>query len=70
MKSILSIIVLLIVVSSPESLAQKRKAERAYEFFNAGEYFQAIDHFKDTYSKSKDKAVKHGLYGSGMLPVD
>jgi peptidoglycan-associated lipoprotein len=58
MKSILSIIVLLIVVSSPESLAQKRKAERAYEFFNAGEYFQAIDHFKDTYSKSKDKAVK------------
>jgi peptidoglycan-associated lipoprotein len=58
MKSVLSIIILLIVVSSPESLAQKKKAERAYAFFNTGEYFQAIDHFKNTYSKSKDKAVK------------
>jgi len=58
MKSVLLFFIILIIVASPESVAQKRKAERAYEFFNAGEYFLAIDHFKNTYSKSKDKAVK------------
>jgi peptidoglycan-associated lipoprotein len=58
MKSGLTVILLLILITSPESLAQKKKAERAYEFFNAGEYFQAIDHFKNTYSKTKDKAIK------------
>jgi len=58
MKSGLTIIFLFILFASPESLAQKKKAERAYEFYNAGEYFQAIDHFKDTYSKTKDKAIK------------
>jgi peptidoglycan-associated lipoprotein len=49
---------ILFIVFSPRSFAQKRKAERAYSFYNAGEYFQAIDHFKDAYSKTKDKAVK------------
>jgi peptidoglycan-associated lipoprotein len=58
MKSVFLFFIILIIVASPESVAQKRKAERAYEFFNAGEYFLAIDHFKNTYSKSKDKAVK------------
>jgi len=58
MKYGLTVILLLIFIASQESLAQKKKVERAYEFFNAGEYFQAIDHFKDTYSKTKDKAIK------------
>src|SRR5512138_1345022 len=58
MKLFLFIFIILIVASSPESSAQKRRADRAYEFFNAGEYFLAIDHFKNTYSKSKDKALK------------
>lgn len=38
--------------------AQKRKAVRAYEFFASGEYYEAIDHFKNAYSKSKDKELK------------
>ena len=38
--------------------AQKRKAERAYAAFNAGEYFEAIDQFKDAYSKT-NKADKN-----------
>ena len=38
--------------------AQKRKAGRAYEFFASGEYYEAIDHFKNAYSKSKDKELK------------
>ena len=58
MKSVLLFFIILIIAASPESIAQKCKAERAYEYFNAGEYFLAIDHFKSTYSKSKDKALK------------
>jgi peptidoglycan-associated lipoprotein len=58
MKFFLSIFIIIIFASSSESFAQKRRADRAYEFFNAGEYFLAIDHFKNTYSKSKDKTIK------------
>jgi peptidoglycan-associated lipoprotein len=58
MKSLFLFFIIIIFAATPESFAQKRKAEKAYEFFNAGEYYLAIDHFKDTYSKSKDKAIK------------
>jgi peptidoglycan-associated lipoprotein len=58
MKSFFLFLFILIIAISPESIAQKRRVERAYEYFNAGEYFLAIDHFKNTYSKSKDKATK------------
>jgi peptidoglycan-associated lipoprotein len=58
MKPILLFFIILVIANSPESFGQKRKAEQAYAFFNSGEYFLAIDHFKNTYSKSKDKAVK------------
>jgi peptidoglycan-associated lipoprotein len=54
----ISVILLLTFILSPELLAQKRKADKAYEFFKAGEYYEAIDHFKNAYSKSKDKTVK------------
>jgi len=47
------LIILLIIATVQESPAQKRKAERAYDAFNAGEYFDAIDQFKDTYSRTK-----------------
>ena len=43
----------MIIVASPEVAAQKRKAERAYSSFSAGEYFDAIDQFKNAYSKTK-----------------
>jgi peptidoglycan-associated lipoprotein len=60
MKRFVVIIILLLIVTSQESPAQKRKAERAYSAFEAGEYFDAIDLFKDTYSKTKksDKAAR------------
>ena len=43
--------------------AQKRKTERAYSAFKAGEYFDAIDLFKDAYSKTKkaDKTTRTEL---------
>jgi peptidoglycan-associated lipoprotein len=53
MKRFLILVILLAVVASLESPAQKRKADRAYASFDAGEYFDAIDLFKDTYSKTK-----------------
>jgi peptidoglycan-associated lipoprotein len=53
MKRLLLLIIILITVTSPEVTAQKRKTERAYSSFSAGEYFDAIDQFKDAYSKTK-----------------
>jgi peptidoglycan-associated lipoprotein len=63
MKRILLLILLLVIVASPEMKAQKRKAERAYSAFSAGEYFDAIDQFKDAYSKTKktDKNSRNEL---------
>ena len=46
------LVILLLIATLQLSQAQKRRAERAYEAFNAGEYFEAIDQFKDTYSKT------------------
>ena len=63
MKQILIFILLLIFVTSPEVTAQKRKSDRAYSSFAAGEYYDAIDLFKDAYSKSKksDKSLRTEL---------
>ena len=38
--------------------AQKQKIERAYAAYEAGSYYDAIDFFKDSYSKTRDKQVK------------
>jgi len=60
MKRFLFLVIILSVITMPELPAQKRKAERAYASFQAGEYYDAIDLFKDTYSKTKksDKAER------------
>lgn len=38
--------------------AQNKKASKAYATFDAGEYFTAIDQFKDAYQKTTDKKEK------------
>jgi peptidoglycan-associated lipoprotein len=53
MKRLLLLIILLVCVILPEVKAQKRKTERAYSSYYAGEYFDAIDQFKNAYSKTK-----------------
>ena len=58
MKRLLFFLIILITAASFDVSAQKRKTERAYETYNAGEYFEAIDQFKDAYSKTK-KADKN-----------
>ncbi len=62
MRQLLFIILLFLVVI-PDSLSQKRRSERAYESFNAGEYYQAIDHFKSAYSRTNrnDRAARAQL---------
>lgn len=53
MKRTIILILLVLIASVQDSPAQKRKSDRAYAAFNAGEYYDAIDQFKDTYSKTK-----------------
>src|SRR5512133_1371362 len=63
MKRLFLLLIMLMIVASFEAPAQKRKAERAYSSFAAGEYFDAIDLFKDAYSKTKksDKNSRNEL---------
>jgi len=63
MKRSIFLFIILITAANLCVSAQKRKAERAYETFNAGEYFEAIDQFKDAYSKTKksDKSTRTEL---------
>ncbi|HSL86143.1 MAG TPA: OmpA family protein [Bacteroidales bacterium] len=62
MKQLLFIILLFLIVI-PDSFSQKRRSDRAYESFNAGEYYQAIDHFKSAYSRTNrnDRAARAEL---------
>jgi len=49
-QNIILFIVCMILI--PDLSAQKRKIERAYETYYAGEYYEATDQFKDAYSKT------------------
>jgi peptidoglycan-associated lipoprotein len=53
MKRLFFFIIIILSAASFDVSAQKRKTERAYETYNAGEYYEAIDQFKDAYSKTK-----------------
>ncbi len=50
-RSVLLFIIIFIALPISVS-AQKRKTERAYETYYAGEYYEAVDQFKDAYSKT------------------
>ena len=53
MKQLLLLFIFIIFITVPEASGQKRKTEQAYSSFIAGEYYDAIDLFKDAYSKTK-----------------
>jgi peptidoglycan-associated lipoprotein len=55
--TVLLSIVLLFLISS-EIYSQNKRLQRAYETYEAGEYYQAIDIFKDAYQKITDKKEK------------
>ncbi len=56
-KNILRLVVLLLLLPAALS-AQKQKTERAYAAYEAGSYYEAIDFFKDVYSRTRDKQLK------------
>ena len=60
MKRFLILIALLFLITPQLSDAQKRRSERAYDAYSAGEYFEAVDEFKNAYSKTKksDKELR------------
>ena len=51
-KTIALLVVLLLLVTGHDVFAQRQRAERAYETFSAGEYYNAIDDFKRAYSRT------------------
>lgn len=53
--------IILVLLISVDASAQKRKSQRAYDAMDAGEYFEAIDLFKDAYSKTKERTEKAEL---------
>jgi len=53
------ILIVAVIFLFPAMLpGQKQKTERAYAAWKAGSYYEAIDYFKDVYSKTRDKQMK------------
>ena len=57
-RSIHAALFIIILLSSSDGFAQSKKSARAYEIFEAGEYYLAIDEFKDAYEKTMSKSDK------------
>jgi peptidoglycan-associated lipoprotein len=51
----------LIMIISNEIYSQNKRLQRAYETYEAGEYYQAVDIFKDAYQKITDKKEKERI---------
>lgn len=56
-RPLIIIFTLVLLIPLPLS-AQKQKTERAWSAYQAGSYYEAIDLFKDVYSKTRDRQVK------------
>jgi len=53
-----TLVLVFIILIPVTAFPQKRKAQKAYDAWEAGEYFDAIDFFKDAYSKTRDRDEK------------
>jgi peptidoglycan-associated lipoprotein len=53
-----TILVILLIINVDSAFAQSKKAVKAFSTFDAGEYYSAIDQFKDAYQKTADKKEK------------
>lgn len=62
MKRISIFIILFFLIGANDAFAQKRKVAKAYSTYEAGEYSEAIDYFKDAYSKTKKSNPSRGEY--------
>lgn len=57
-KRILLFSFLALLISSSDGFGQKKKLQKADEAFEAGEYFDAIDLYKDAYAAIREKPLK------------
>ncbi len=57
-RTIHTALVIIALLSSMNGFAQSKKSAKAYEIFEAGEYYLAIDEFKDAYEKTMSKSDK------------
>ena len=55
--NLMALIILLSVIST-DGYGQKKRLEKADEAFEAGEFYDAIDLYKDAYAAIQDKALK------------
>jgi peptidoglycan-associated lipoprotein len=53
-----TILVILFIIKVDPAFTQSKKAVKAFSTFGAGEYYAAIDQFKDAYQKTADKKEK------------
>ncbi|MCP4312877.1 MAG: hypothetical protein GY790_16565, partial [Bacteroidetes bacterium] len=51
MRSLFPVILAILILSVPAEAQKKQKDSRAQAAFDAGEYYTAIDLYKDAYSK-------------------
>jgi peptidoglycan-associated lipoprotein len=61
MKKIFFRLMILLLLFPAALSAQKQKMERAYAEYGSGSYYEAIDLFKDVYSKTRDKQIKSDM---------
>jgi peptidoglycan-associated lipoprotein len=53
-----TIIIILMIIKVDSAFTQSKKSVKAFSTFEAGEYYNAIDQFKDAYQKTADKKEK------------
>ncbi|MBN1924216.1 MAG: DUF2225 domain-containing protein, partial [Prolixibacteraceae bacterium] len=59
MKSVRYVLIFSLLAVCPQlATSQGKKASKAYATFNAGEYYTAVDQFKDAYQNTTDKKEK------------
>lgn len=58
MKTLSNFIIVIFLVSLNDISAQSKKSFKAYETFASGEFYKAIDEFKEAYQKTTDKKEK------------
>lgn len=58
MRSIITIVALIIVAAIPQAMAQNKKVDKALTYFNSGEYTKCSEMLVKLYPKTKDRPTK------------
>lgn len=58
MRSIITIVALILVAAIPQAMAQNKKVDKALTYFNSGEYTKCSEMLVKLYPKTKDRPTK------------